>query len=496
MSRFVRLSPVVLALASGLVLSPVARGDGAIINKKGRYVPEREQRAVIEWHDGQERLYVATRADPAGGPSLWMVPVRARPTQVRAEPVEQLPRVFERGYVVGPALSRLEEAIFLTCLLDSGLFPYVLVGMGGGDKSAGKKGLAEKKDVEEFQRVERLGMVVVVLSVRSPEALDRYLAENGVDARAADLSALTPYLGSEEYTLVCGWAGQATEKVSARALRIDFPSPVVFYPLRPTRVYETDVQTSLFVRGLVRPAKEGAIAGLRCHYLRGRIEGPGAAPSGESGLEPITRVELTSPSTSWDQDLVLEPGAPAAVNVALFLGDLPLGYLWGAWAVLGMVLATFLPWAVLAKGTRRFTDWLWAAAVGMSICLSVYAAAVVFLAWTWRTIPREGPHRGKPGGGMLLGVAVGIGLILVATQIAIAMDLFGPVRLPLNHDLAIFLIYFSFIGVPIFYVSLILGAVLAGIPLRLGWFALFVALHWGITCAVLGALRAWISLSA
>src|SRR5262249_55073427 len=161
----------------------------AIINKKGRYVPEREQQAVIEWRDGQERLYVATRADPAGGPSLWMVPVRASPTQVRAEPVEQLPRVYERGRIVEPALKRVEEAITLTCLLDSGLFPCLSFGGFGGGSA---KGNAKEGDVEEFQRVERLGMVVVVLSVRSPKALDQYLATNGVDARAADLSALKP----------------------------------------------------------------------------------------------------------------------------------------------------------------------------------------------------------------------------------------------------------------------------------------------------------------
>src|SRR5262245_36854070 len=411
MSRFVRLGPVVLALVSGLVLAPAVRGDGAIINKKGRYVPEREQQAVIEWHDGQERLYVATRADPAGGPSLWMVPVRASPTQVRAEPAEQLPRVYERGRVVEPALSKLREAIFLTCLLDSGLFPCLFFAASGG------KDAVKKDGVEEFQRVERLGMVVVVLSVQSPEALDRYLAENGVDARAADLSALKPYLGSKEYALVCGWATQAAKKVSARALRIDFPSPVVFYPLRPTRVYDSDVRTALFVRGLVRPVEGISLPGLRCDYLQGRIDEPRAPRDDKAKLEPITRVELTSPPASWDQDLVLEAGAPVAVKAALFIGDLSLDHLWAASGVVGAVLALFLPWVVLPKGARRLTDWVWATVVGASICLTVYASALAFVAWRWASAPREGPHGGKRAGWMLVGVAFGLALILVAMLI-------------------------------------------------------------------------------
>jgi hypothetical protein len=478
-------SRVAWALVSWLALSSGARGDGAIINKKGHYVPEHEQQAVIEWRKGQERLYVATRSDPAGGPSLWMVPVRASPAQVQAEPVENLPRVFEQGPVVRPALKRLEDALSLTCLADTGLFPCCLLrGFGGGYKSARKKGL------EEVLRVERLGMVVVVLSVRSPEALHRYLAENGVEARATNLSALKPYFGAEEYALVCGWAAQTTEKVSARALRIDFPSPVVFYPLRPTRVYESDVQTALFVRGLVRPAAVSVI-GLRCKYLRGKI---GNSSVDESALEPITRIELTSSPASWDQDLVLEAGSPAAVNVALFIDELPLGHLWSAWAALGIALATFLPWVVLPKGVRRPSDWVWAATVGASVCLSVYAAALVFVAWRERTTPREGLNPGKPGGGMRFGVAGGLCLLLVASQIALALAFFSDVRVFPHLDLALVPFLFGFFGVPCFYISLVLGAARAGIPMRFGWFALFVALHCGITCGILGALRAWSSL--
>jgi hypothetical protein len=382
--------------------------------------------------------------------------------------------------------------MLLTGLLDTGLFSYGILiysilipsGFGGGDKYAKKDG------VEEFQRVERLGMVVVVLSVRSAEALDRYLAANGVQTRAADLSAVKPYFGSEEYALVCAWAARAAEKVSARALRIDFPSPVVFYPLRPTRVYESEVRTAIFVRGLVRPAGRDSVAGVRCHYREGRIEEPGVAQGDKSRREPITRVELTGPPASWDQDLVLEPGAPAAVNAALFIADVPELCLWAAWAMLGAVLATFLPWAVLPKGTRHLTDWVWAAAVGASISLTVYASAVMFIAWRWRTVRRETPQARRPRAGIFQGAAVGLGLLLVAAQIGLFVELFAPLR---DHDATVVVVYLGFVAVPCFFVSLILGAVWTEVPLRLGWFALFVALHWGIACGMLGALRAWIA---
>ena len=43
-----------MALASWLAVPSVARRDGAILDKKGRCVPEHEQRAAIECRDGQE----------------------------------------------------------------------------------------------------------------------------------------------------------------------------------------------------------------------------------------------------------------------------------------------------------------------------------------------------------------------------------------------------------------------------------------------------------
>ena len=50
-------------------------------------------------------------------------------------------------------------------------------------------------------------------------------------------------------------------------------------------------------------------------------------------------------------------------------------------------------------------------------------------------------------------------------------------------------------GVPILFMHSFFGALqLAGVRPRLGWFALFVGLHCGITCAILGTLQTWISL--
>src|SRR5262245_13250031 len=78
-----------------LFLPALALADGCILGKNG-YIPERSQVAFIEWNNGQERLFVATKADATGEPSVWIIPVPANPEQVKAEPVERFP------HVVGP----------------------------------------------------------------------------------------------------------------------------------------------------------------------------------------------------------------------------------------------------------------------------------------------------------------------------------------------------------------------------------------------------------
>src|SRR5687768_17236742 len=77
-----------LALLAALSTVAPARADGFLLAKFGKYIPEREQRAFIEWQDGRETLCGATRSDPAAGPAVWIVPVPSRPQAVKAEPVE------------------------------------------------------------------------------------------------------------------------------------------------------------------------------------------------------------------------------------------------------------------------------------------------------------------------------------------------------------------------------------------------------------------------
>ncbi len=95
-----------LAIAAPCCLPLPAIGDGCILTRSasGIYVPETEQHAFIDWDDGHERLYVATHAEASSGGTLWLLPVPGEPSQIKAEPAKDFPRIpkFYPAASVGP----------------------------------------------------------------------------------------------------------------------------------------------------------------------------------------------------------------------------------------------------------------------------------------------------------------------------------------------------------------------------------------------------------
>ena len=313
---------LIAVLVVSLIILPTARADGCKFMTDGRKVPEREQRAFIEWANGIETLYVAALADSTTEGTVWVVPVRAVATSVRAEPVELFPAVVYYESLKNRAERRLRDAISITGMLNSGglcCFPF-MGGCGGG---------AASKSAVEVSRVEKLGMIVVVLSAESRAALEQYLDAQGVNRAAADLTSLEPYFGKSDFAFVCGWVAKRDEPVTATGLKVVFPSPSLWFPLQPTRAYSDPVETVVYVRGFVKPAPGCVLPSLKCQYIYGAMkelsvnqafsEGKQSEYHGHySGpLEELTRITLTTDPQKWDRDLELVPGTTAVGTVAL-----------------------------------------------------------------------------------------------------------------------------------------------------------------------------------
>jgi hypothetical protein len=373
----------------GTALSAV-HADGCKFSITGHRVPEHEQRAFIEWADGVETLHVAALSDPTNDGTVWIVPIRALAKSIKAEPVEEFPAVIYYETLRNRAVMGLKEKIAVVGVLNSGGLCCPLFGIGGCGSNA-------VKTDKEVSRIERLGMVVTVVSADSRADLESYLDSQAIDRSRIDLTSLTPYLGRNDYALVCGWVARQGTPVSAAGVRVVFPSPTIWFPLQATRGNPAPVETVVYVRGFVKPAGGCQLSGLRCQYIYGVTEPMGVGQAfrkdTSSGyldydyyrrLERLTRVTLTTDPHEWDQDLELEPGATLVGKVSLAVVGWS-GFLAPLWSgILGAVLGLVIPLTVIGKSDRIRRDWLAGAVIGALIVFSILAVVVAFSLWRWR----------------------------------------------------------------------------------------------------------------
>jgi hypothetical protein len=378
---------LLLAVLAVLLLDPAALlADGCKFRRDGRAVPENEQRALIEWENGTETLHVAAHSEPTTEGTVWVVPIRARAAAVRAEPVEEFPVVTYYEPLAAQTQKRLQNAIQAVAVLDSGgLCCPILPGLGCGAPAA---------TAEEVSRVEKLGMVVTVVRADSRTELIHYLDRQGVNSEAVDLSSLEPYFGGEAHSFVCGWVASQNAPTAAAAVRVTFPSPSVWFPLRPTSLYANPVRTVVSVRGFVKPIQGCELEGLACEYVYGHVEARGVpqaftlrspgeySPYYRAGsLQPITRVTLTPDPRRWDRDLELVPGTtPAGTKALVVQRGLDVAG-WALSGLLGAALGLFIPWATVPRAERRWPDWVGGALTGAAIVGSLWLSVLVFTIW-------------------------------------------------------------------------------------------------------------------
>jgi len=236
-------------------------------------------------------------------------------------------------------------------------------------------------------------MVVTVVSAESQAELEEYFDAQNVNRTAIDFSSLDWYFGKEQYSFVCGWVAKRGVPASATGLKVTFPSPTLWFPLLPTRIYANEVETVVYVRGFVRPTDDCDLPGLNCEYIYGVVNpratgqvfkvDPWALHYFDSGHEVLTRVTLANDPTKWDRDLELEPGTTLARSVALAVVKSNPIWWFILCGVLGAALGMLIPKLTIARGERIRKDWIAGAAVGGGIAFSILTSLVIFSSWRW-----------------------------------------------------------------------------------------------------------------
>ncbi len=373
-----RRGVAVLLIAFGLLcfLPPFALADGIVMRRGGGNVREREQHAYIAWQDGQETLYVATVADALAEPTVWIIPVPGSPDKTKARAVKELPKLEPGFNIAFRATVDLKVAALLYSLPDtcyvSGCVILPRMSFAGKSQQVG--------DVAGWYHDEQFGLVVETITAKSVDGLDRYLAAHSFGIKAATVTALAPYIG-EDYTLVCCWRSGAKDEPTGRAVRIEFPCERLYFPLQASRMEPSWIDTSIVVRGWVRPAPGGQADGVRCNYVRSRLR----SDEEESGpVQDYTVVYMNLPPRNWNNDLWLEDGCPLAIAAAALVVDhgekLGFEMLVAIGAGLGVLLG--LAFAFLcARPHRRWWDFVWCGSAGASAIVAMIFPVALFFIW-------------------------------------------------------------------------------------------------------------------
>lgn len=439
--------PVAVLAALALLLSGTGTvlADGCFFKGAGRFEappPIPAQRALVIHRDGVERLVVESTLDVAGQTFGWVLPVPARPTEVKEVTPGALdvldlatrPAIRSGGsfevilYPAGLLLlvvvalrlfltkwnpqsreRRLVELLVFACLLL--LFAAILV----PNLLSAKLGMAGVEipgvTASDPQRVGNYE--VVVLEARDAGALGKWLEGNGLSAvPAAGVPVVADYVARGWVFVAARLVREGSGPAAPHPICVVFPSEKPVYPMRLTALAggTTDLRIHVASAGSASCPPlavrfSGEFAATRDHPYFHYDGDPlpmlthGGSWEGRRVAHPfllehlwagcvITRLEGSMAAASMDRDIVLEVGKVAPYEHVLYTPSEAwresLGTVAWFWA-LALLVLTFIPDERLPRLGYRGTPYFgW-----MVLLTAVAGAAAAALRIPLPTIPEE-----------------------------------------------------------------------------------------------------------
>ncbi|WP_326765410.1 DUF2330 domain-containing protein [Streptomyces sp. NBC_01591] len=295
MVRALALLLMLVSLQLGSLISPAyACGCGAMVPSKESQVSVDRETSVVDWDGRTEQIVMRLTVRGNAPEAAWIMPVPHRASVELGDPglfselsVLTAPEPVTRHYF----WPRSDDWPFA----DSGN-----VGDGAGAPSAGAPA------VEVVGR-ERLGPFDVArLAATDPEALQKWLEDNGFDLPDRLATALKPYVEQKwEYVAIRLAPRGSGNPLSGtlEPLRLRFASDRLVYPMRLSKLASTPQQLGLYVLAEHRMEPSGPIGGDAPEVTyAGRIDPRSAADDtdaleGLTGADPVflTAIEQSFP---------------------------------------------------------------------------------------------------------------------------------------------------------------------------------------------------------
>jgi|GEM_PF-1365522 len=270
-------------------LSSLVCGDGCVmtltydeygVEKDTLLSGEDSQVSVIDYRNGVEDMLISVKVTPEGEGMLWIFPVPADPekSEIDIDITSEFPEI--EGYNVknklGGKIKEVEGWSLISQLWS--VFPAFITNpdlikreffhaqksfaswrKGDVMEAGGVSGLyLEEPDygVKVYHRINKLGLTSELLTARYGEGLKKYLAEKNLTLPQLVVDEIDWYIG-KEYALVVSWVSNPKEFGSQKkdlALRVKFPTNKLYYPLKLTSVYGSQIiPITIYFRGHVSP---------------------------------------------------------------------------------------------------------------------------------------------------------------------------------------------------------------------------------------------------
>jgi len=314
------MKKTLLFLFAVLVLISPAMGDGAIWSPyRWELLEQNEQRAVINYQDGVQKMIIAVDFKMAYDKAVWIFPIPARPEKIKVDIVAKFPAL--EGTHIKQYAEHMAKRVALGII-----YPFFIpTPVVRGDYLSLEFGAPYRAGVVVHQHLEKEGVTAELVTAESGNALYNYLSEKGLNVQRGTISVLDSYIG-KEYSFVVVWISKYSPAYASYWLPywkqvgvfVTFPTDKVFYPLLPTSVYgDKSILINLYLIGYFEPKAYPDIKAYvkTDYYIQHEVftDLKEFFGGGEITDLPYTQVKIRAPSKYFADDLWFEKSAKAEV---------------------------------------------------------------------------------------------------------------------------------------------------------------------------------------
>ncbi len=252
---------VLFILSSFVFIPPVSADGGMVIYDPDMFRWElqdmNQQLCAINYENGFENMLLSVDvSDLHGEKAVWIFPVPAKPDKTVIDIIKGFPRLW--GYDVKEKTDdTISDAFSVMRLSQVYTFPvfYQLSMMSG-----------IKEGITIHEHIEKMGLTTELVTAKDGNAFYNYLTNKDLELPSDLKSILDGYIG-EEYSFVISWISGVEKFKQESAIRdrysriinvvgvsITFPTDKIYFPLKPTSVYESQkIPILIYVMGHVTP---------------------------------------------------------------------------------------------------------------------------------------------------------------------------------------------------------------------------------------------------